>query len=196
MLSTVAMLLSGCDLPFSQLDGATPEDAVRNIFSDRALQFHGLREGIDPLGDVVLVSYQIPTNGGAKTFAYRRVAQRLTGRWHITGVGGFIEGTGRKEGEPLDFQSQEVGELPSGIVVVLGRTLDPGIVLVEVTFDTGQVVRDGITDGMFFVAAKDVRTACHLRALDAHGQEVFATDPSAPPHNPVEFSSIDVPRCG
>jgi hypothetical protein len=102
-----------------------------------------------------------------------------------------------ESGQLAEYQSAAFGGSGSHAWIVYGRVLNPAIVAVEATFETGQVVRDAVTDEMFGVVAAAATTVCDVRLLDAQGNVLQQLDPAqsrtAPPDAQARAAQCPAP---
>jgi len=175
----VAVLLSSCG---SSLDGATPEQAVFNTTGlSHTITFHGRRSGPRSLGQIVLLSTaSVDANGQAQPnnhmYWYRRTTLQWSGLWSA-GDGGLCanDNTPVPPGRLVASNAHRHNNVAAynnaeqDFSVVCGRSLSPTVSAVEVQFADGQVLRDQVTNQMFFIAVQGVVAACTVSVIGVNG---------------------------
>lgn len=139
----------------------------------------------EPNAAVVLYGNQ--EQGGAGGY-FATIAGRHRGGWfEMLTSGSAKETVGPGTSDSTDFTAvnlphlrQRNLEVRDGWVLVWGRTLSPDAASVETTLDTGQRLRDDVTDGWFALLAK-ATSACEVRLLDQNGRTIQRLDRTQDP---------------
>lgn len=198
--------LTACSLPLSRgvprVSGATPEEVVQRHVPNLGrpapgnVRVHGTR--VLPQGTLVLYTADAANQGGPSTplnMGYALTKQHGA-TWQVeesTYGGGIAEG-----GQLIEYHSAPLGSggRPTDWIVY-GRVLDPTVVIVEASFDTGQVVHDSVTGAMFGLVAPAATTVCDVRLLNAQGQVLQRLDPTqaraAPPDAQARVARCPAP---
>jgi hypothetical protein len=120
------------------------------------------------IGDRAIVIY---TLAGKKDVLYYHEVIRDGARWYSKAGAGNSGGTGlmtiQDDPKPLvSYRASLLGMRQ----ILLGRALDPRVAYVEATFDTGDVRKDAIVDGIYaLVGPEEATNICEMRVYDAQG---------------------------
>ncbi len=148
---------------------STPEEALtRRVTAHvapataKTLHIHGSRPWLDTKHVVVLFSFDVPAEKlmlPYHSFGYR-VVEQTDREWVVNqAVGQDITRFRSPAIEPdaaVDY-AQVAGD---DYAVIFGWARLPNATMVEATFDTGQTVRDSISDTAFILAVPDATAAC------------------------------------
>lgn len=179
------VLLAGCSVPL--VGTLTPEQAARQSLSAPGGDPSSFRLASTrtlPSGKVVVLYYAthtLPSGNLIDTFNYT-VLERASVGWQSVAGGGGDSGKGRPAAELVKYGTGggSLGMITERFAMVDGEALAPEVVAVEATFDTGQVVRDLVVDGVFAVVLEGANDACEVRILGAN-DVVLRTDDVRPP---------------
>ncbi len=141
----------------------------------------------DRTGPSAVVLYTLPQDEpqAEPTYNYA-LAGYAWGEWHTSIGGGGGGGDPSLPAPAILFRSSSLpqtepgarfGVRRGGYLLLLGRAISPEVTHVEATFDTGQTLRDAVTDGMFGMLVR-ARATCDVRALDSRGRVVWRVGPS------------------
>lgn len=181
----VAVSLSACSVPFMggvpRVSGATPEDVAQQHVPQLGrpaptnVRVHGTRNAARDTCAIHGGNTKPRRGAQPPNMGYVLTEQHGT-RWQATEstYGASVA----EAGQLAEYRSGTFGGSGSHAWIVYGRVLNPAIVAVETTFDTGQVVRDAVTGEMFGVVAAAATTVCDVRLLDAQGRVVQQLDPA------------------
>ncbi len=120
-----------------------------------------------------------PPTGGLRPpmqlLGYSLVEQTPLGTWRAL-ESGTSEVSPLPSEDLVDFRSGHSRSNAMEFSIVYGRALSSDVMTVEATFDTGQVVRDAASDGLFVLIVPVDAAPCELRALNADSQVMRRID--------------------
>ena len=170
----VVTLLSSCG---SSLSGATPQEAVlKTTGLPASIKFHGERAGLRTLGRIVLLSLDSVDAQGQpqpiRHYWYKRVHREWLGAWSAGDGGECASDTKSIAPNSLIVYNAHRHNNIAGyddeahdFSVICGRRVVPEVVAVEAQFADGQILRDNITEDMFFIVIPQLVPACTLRIM-------------------------------
>lgn len=168
-----SLLLLGCTVIAAK---PTPEEAAGKMFPppDHVRQAYAVK----PAAKGVVVVFQrleVPPNDpGEITFGYALVTHGVGG-WLAQG-GSALTAAPRQGDKILYFGNR----LPTDQrTIVFGHALDPTVNAVDVTFATGQSVRDEVNNGLFAAVADAQTPPCVIRLFDRSERRIGLIDLTA-----------------
>lgn len=169
----LSLLLSGCTVIAAE---PTPEEAAGQMFPppDQVRQVYAVKPA---LGGAVVVFQrpEVPPNDPDEiTVGYALVTHGVGG-WLAQG-GSALTAAPRESDKILYFGSR----LPTDQrTIVFGHALDPAVNTVDVTFATGQSVRDEVNNGLFAAVADAQTPPCVIRLFDRSERRIGLIDLTA-----------------
>jgi hypothetical protein len=194
----VALFVMACGLPqFTSPEVALRDMLTQNVPPQEALSFqtHGIRRHE---AEVIVLFSKLTREGRTELpdwqpqVGYHVMQQGMNGDWMLRRGVAFLSDQLLPQDQLLEYH---VDATSSG-TIVFGQTLSSKITQVEAKLDTGVVIRDTVTDGMFWFQDADARAVCELRALDAQDRVLRRFDPAVsavdPPYVPQDARQCEI----